>query len=334
MLIYPALIATDSLARKTLKSRAGVWLVGGKLFVAATVFLIINTITSSIDYAADRNEALDIAVREAVSARYPYDLKTQLGNPLSPLPGALLLALPFVLLGGSAYQNFFWLAIFLMVAQRQSGLGQKASAVMWAILLSPLFLQEIVYGGDLLANNIYLLLAVLWIVLPVERQAAAPILPLIFFGIALSSRFNSLLYLPMVGMFLVNRIGMRSAAVWLSVSLIVFAAITLPFYFYAPGAFSPLHATGKLKVEGLPDLSAAILLFTAIVSLWVSKNTRTVNDVMRNAAIVQAMPIGLVVVADLVVNRSTSILGYGLNVVVPGAMYFFSSFFDKKVPLS
>jgi hypothetical protein len=207
------------------------------------------------------------------------------------------------------------------------GFGRKASATIWAILLSPIFLQEIVYGGDLLANNIYLLLAVLWVVRLVEwRMTITHLLPLTFFGIALSSRFNFLLCVPIVGMFLVNRIGIRLAVAWLSVSLIVFAAITLPFYFYSPGAFSPLHAVGKLDLKGLPDLSAAVLPFTVIFSLWVSRNTSTENGVMKNMAIVQAMPIGMVVMISMIVGQPTNILGYGLNCVVPGVMIFLSLF--------
>jgi len=40
--------------------------------------------------------------------KYPYYETSFLGNPISPMPGALLIALPFYVLGWTALQNIVW----------------------------------------------------------------------------------------------------------------------------------------------------------------------------------------------------------------------------------
>lgn len=63
---------------------------------------------------SDCDDALNIAAAELTQGHFPYYLKTYFNNPISPMPGAVLLATPFVLLGTSAYQSIFWLIVFLL----------------------------------------------------------------------------------------------------------------------------------------------------------------------------------------------------------------------------
>ena len=68
--------------------------------------------------STDTDDAIDIALSELLAGRYPYYPQTFLGLPISPMPGALLLALPFYALGNSALQNIFWLAVFVWMVGR------------------------------------------------------------------------------------------------------------------------------------------------------------------------------------------------------------------------
>ena len=57
-----------------------------------------------------------VALTELASGRYPYTATTYLGNPITPLPGALLLAAPFWWVTGSAaWQNVAWTLLLLPV---------------------------------------------------------------------------------------------------------------------------------------------------------------------------------------------------------------------------
>jgi hypothetical protein len=61
---------------------------------------------------SDSDDALVTGVYELAAGRYPYYVKTYLGNPISPLPGALILAAPFVAVGCVALAHVFWLFVF------------------------------------------------------------------------------------------------------------------------------------------------------------------------------------------------------------------------------
>lgn len=68
-----------------------------------------------IGRGSDRDDALDVAVRRLAHLHNPYAARTNLGNPVSPLPGSLALAAPFVAAGRSAYQNLFWVGGFAVL---------------------------------------------------------------------------------------------------------------------------------------------------------------------------------------------------------------------------
>jgi hypothetical protein len=51
---------------------------------------------------SDRDDALNVALSALLRGSYPYHAVTFLGNQPTPAPGALLLAMPFFLLGNSA----------------------------------------------------------------------------------------------------------------------------------------------------------------------------------------------------------------------------------------
>jgi len=200
---------------------------------------------------SDRDDALDLAARELMHGRYIYYPKTYHGNRISPLPGAVFLSVPFVLIGKSAYQNLFWLLILFLTIRFYMKDGRLALLVFWSIFaLSPVALQQLVTGGDLLANVIYVLAFTL-LLISVTRSPDAniwvKIMSAILLGIGLSSRANFLLVLPLVFSLLGQNIGWREAAKYSAIVVVTFAAVTLPFYLYDPEGFTPL-ATQSWKV--------------------------------------------------------------------------------------
>ena len=80
------------------------------VIVLALTFAILYPIVDSgvVGGGCDRDEARDLAARELLGGSYHYYPVTYLGALITPLPGAVLLSIPFVLLGTSAYQNLIW----------------------------------------------------------------------------------------------------------------------------------------------------------------------------------------------------------------------------------
>lgn len=200
--------------------------------------------------ASDNDDAIDVAIDELWAGRYPYYARTFLNGPLSPLPGALLLAAPFYLIGDSALQNVFWTAMFFWFVQRHTrSLRVTVELAVLVLLLSPNVLYQIVQGIDYGANAIYVFIFAALLVMNVRRGGAVSgraILYAVLLGIGLSSRLNFLLIAPFVFVALLRAASLRSAIVLGAIVMIVFAAITAPFYIYDPVGFSPLHTLNKI----------------------------------------------------------------------------------------
>lgn len=278
------------------------WLTALTFLIILAAFVVLYPIANSgtIGGGSDGDEALNLATTELLQGHYPYYPVTYLGNRISPLPGALFLAIPFVLLGNSAYQNFFWLLVFMVVMRSYFRDGRVSLLLLWAIfLLSPVIPYEFVIGSDYISNSLYVLLFMLWMVNAVSRPDLGSwpkIIPAVLLGIGLSSRANFVLILPVIFSALVQAAGWRSALKYTTITGIAFVMITAPFYLYDPQGFSPLHVTGKLGVleSVLPFASFIIPVATGLISLalaFFQPQSRNITILLRNCAAVLAFPV-------------------------------------------
>jgi hypothetical protein len=278
------------------------WLVVATFLALLLMFLIMYPLADSgiVGPGSDRDEALNIASRELLRGHYPYYQETYFGNAISPMPGAVLLAIPFVLIGNSAYQNLFWLFVFFLFTRSYLKDGRSALLLLWTILaLSPVVLQEFVTGGDYLANSLYVMLAIVWLVRAVIRSDFGgweTLVSAVFLGIALSSRANFATLLPLIFSALVAVSGWKTAAKCVAVTCVTSAVITLPFYIYDPQAFSPLvTAAGKLGDfrSVIPFVGIIVPLVTGLISLVLAlqSTNRDLDIMLRNCAIVVVFPV-------------------------------------------
>src|SRR5260370_6837948 len=147
---------------------------------------------------SDADDGLNLAVKELLNGRYPYSVRTYLDNPISPLPGAILLAIPFVLVGSSAYQNLFWLGVFCFVLFRMMQSWRATLILFWTILIvSPVVMNHVVTGGDYPTNTIYFLVFILLSLTSRPRADSLSwkkLLAVLLLGIGLSSPANFLLF--------------------------------------------------------------------------------------------------------------------------------------------
>ncbi len=275
-----------------------------------------------------------------LEGEYPYYAETYFGNPISPMPGALLLAIPFVLLGNSAFQSFFWLLVFFVVMSRLLGDGRSALILFWAIfVLSPVALQELVTGGDYLANSLYVLVFAVWTVNAASRLDTAvwmKLLPAILLGIGLSSRANFVLIMPLVFAAMVHTSGWRPAIWHTAVAGAAFAAVTAPFYLYDPGGFSPLHASGMISQFGavIPAQDIFILAAAGLLALALMPASRGLDAMLAGCAAVLVFPVvcGIALSSVAAGFPTFEFAYYGLPVIVFGGAGFWGMLSRRGSP--
>lgn len=223
--------------------------------------------------SSDRDEGLELAVTRMLDGENPYYPQNPVAGPLSLLPGAILLATPFVCAGSVGLQNVFWLGAFLVTCRRRGASPALALTLTGLPLaLSPSCLYEFVSGGDLIANGIYVALALLAAGRAWTTEAAprgSRISATLFLAVALASRANFILLLPVFGAFVWNRNGFARAAFACGATFAAYAALVLPFYAIDPAAFTPLMSRDKLSFADhqLPWAHTALVSLSALAAI-------------------------------------------------------------------
>jgi hypothetical protein len=277
---------------------------------------------------SDRDDANNLGTLELIHGRYPYYVMTYLGNPVNTLPGSLLLAIPFVIIGNASFQNFFWLGALWILCRHVLEDGRKALIFLWTILgLSPVVAQQLIVGGDYLSNAIFVLVSVVLVIrlhtcpaTPAWRKLSAAA----FLGLCLCSRSNFLLLTPLIFSTIVRRAGWRDAILGAGVSTACFSVLALPFYLHDPAGFAPLHYQNKFdgyfSFSGLlfPLLSVIIAVLAALY-----RNGDDLSDFLIKGAISLTTPVVALVLLLPLVDGDQRFLAqcdYGISFLFPGAL--------------
>ena len=271
-------------------NRSPLWLALLTFFLVVLAFLVIYPIANTRIPGAgsDDDDALNLGAMALLTGRSPYSQTTYLGNVLHHLPGAFVLAAPFVLLGTSALQNLFWLPLFFLALRKEAN-SEIALPLAWAVLaLSPCVMYEIVTGTGYLSNTIYVLLGLWWLVRTEHRDVAA-----LTWGVALASRANFLVLVPLAFGYLWQRSGLRTALRAMAISCASAACLTLPFYLRDPLNFGPLEGASRLLVfdQIVPHLGIALMALMAALAAALSFTPMNLAALFRNCALVQAFPV-------------------------------------------
>jgi hypothetical protein len=209
--------------------------------ILTTAFAVLYPISlkHTLNAGSDREDALRIELNAVHHHQYPYDARTFLGNPPTPLPGAMLLAAPFFALGHIAWQNFLWLVLFFVFTIRF--FRHRVTALFFLavfLLLAPANLSDFTSGGDYLTNFFYLVIAIALFIWSLDRPLHACIPAALFFGVTLSSRvIYVVILIPLLALTLQRTSRFRAVALFVVV-LIAAGAVTLPVF--APHAFTHL----------------------------------------------------------------------------------------------
>jgi len=228
------------------------WLVAF-FMVMVGFYAILYPIAISHVYGpgSDSEDALRVATSQMLQGHFPYYLRTYLGDPITPMPGALLLAAPFLLLGRVSFQSLVWLCLFILFCLKFFRFRSTALAFLVVTTLANAgALQSFVVGADYFVNVWYVCVTSVIFLRASEKNAARWQLVLagVLLGIALSSRTVYVVIPPLLFAYLVQQgKGISTALSRIAVPIVTATAVTLPFYLYDPAHFSPLHVAGKLN---------------------------------------------------------------------------------------
>ena len=198
---------------------------------------------------SDRADALDVAISALLAGRPPYDALTYLGNTPTPLPGALILAMPFHLIGASALQNLLWAPLFAIVSPAIVGERRGATVlVAGLILLSPGAMQDFVTGGDYLVNALYVALALHWAGRTSQQSQIVPNLASgVGLALAVSSRAIYAVEAPVILALVIQARGLRGGVLWAVWFGLCLAMINGPVFLANPSGFPLFMSESKIR---------------------------------------------------------------------------------------
>lgn len=313
------------------------------------LFLLFITIYPKIDKAgivigdmafgaADTDNSLYNATSELFHGRYPYYRQNFRGYFPSQMPGALLLATPFYLLGHTSVQNFFWLIVFLIVAKHFFKETRLALILLWlSLFFSPVIIYHLIAGMNYMSNGMYVMTFMILMIYYVSKTGSnvwGKIIFSILFGISLSSRPNFSLLVPLVFSSLYQQTGYKNAIKYTSITCISAFVLTFIFYIYDPISFSPFgkDISKIINVDSVsPKISKAIfpMLSLCLSFLMASlKSNRDLLGLLRNSAIVEASIVVGGVIA-VVINSDSINLSYSHY----GLLFFFFGILGFGVPI-
>ena len=245
---------------------------------------------------SDGDDALMLGAAELIKGRYPFYPLTYLGNPIAPMPGAVILSIPFVLLGIYPLQAVFWLIVFFVTLAITTGNLRGTLFMALPILaVSPTIFQNISAGTDHIPNSVYILVFSLLVIRAGRKESARWwefAIPAVLLGVGLSSRSNFAFLVPMLVVLLWKLKGHRVAIGTGAVICGAAVAVTLPFWLYDPNGFTPLIVqTGKMEQfnEIIPQAGIVMAFAALLIALGLSarKKASTTSVFFQNLAFVQ-----------------------------------------------
>ena len=291
-------------AEARLSSRAAVLVAAAAIAIAAVAVAIVYPVADVHlpGAGSDRDNALRDATNALLRGRHPYDEPTYLGNPITPLPGALLLAVPFVAANAIWLQNFFWLGALFVLARHRLRDSRQALVLLCLVGGTPAVAHELAVGGDLLANGIYVSVALACFAGTVgQRTTWRAIGAAVLLGIAFASRLTYPYLFPLVLAYAWRVAGPPRAILSAATTALTFAILTVPLYLWAPDRFAPLHMRTKVMrvadVIPRPDIVIPAIAVAGAVIVCIRLRP-TLGALLLRAAAVVALPTTVLLAAS------------------------------------
>ena len=245
-LIYLIVSNPRGLIARGLSSNWFIFGIPALLGVVSTVFYPFADALKFEMQGQDQDDCTILGVNALLSGEHPFDTPSYFGNPCSPMVGALIPFIPFVVsnLVGLAGPVFFGLAVVALYFAKVDRL--QLGAFVAIIAGTPATLELMVNGSDFVFIGCMALVAVL--LLMRSKNAADFRTPQMFrlaalVGLVASARISMPLFAVPFGLVLLHR---RNR--WVIFTAVTIAIILVPnlwIYLLSPEDFSPLHLLAK-----------------------------------------------------------------------------------------
>lgn len=217
----------------------------------AVLYAVIHPISArhTVTQGNDSENALYLGATNLLHLHFPYYSRTYLNNPITPMPGALMLDTPFAGIGDAGLQSLFWLGVFIVFVLKYFRYRSTALFCLLLVLANAHTFVNFMTGADYPVNCLYVSVASFWFLHETREKGTARYwLSSLLLGLALSSRLTYLLIIPLLlAAFLWQQLGTLPAVRRLLQPLAISALVTIPFYLYDPSHFSPLHVANFLS---------------------------------------------------------------------------------------
>ncbi len=264
------------------------------------LYLVLYPIAQShvLGPGSDRECQLAVADRQLLHLEYPYAARTCMGQTISAGPGAVMLALPFYLMGRVSIQNLVWLAVLVVFCLKFFRYRTTAMAYLLIVILgSPGALDDFVVGGDLAICSIYVCIGICVFLWTFDENPSGwqHYVVGVFLGLALCSRVIFAVIPPLLLAYLLQH-GKRSAALKsFAIPMIVALGVTLPLYLYNPKGFTPLQLSQKLDFTGLPpQIAHPLVVILPVLAMLVACTGFLVRLTMARVLLIAGLALATV----------------------------------------
>jgi len=216
----------------------------------------------------DQDDCLILGVENLLEGQNPYADRSYFGNPCSPGFGALALYLPFVVLGMLALAPIVWMAVSQLLVLYSTSSKLQAGLFLGLVSASPMTLELLVNGSDILVMGFGLVVVGLLLESAVSRRSVPLVSGVaVLIGLVASMRVNVLLLLAVTAVYLYLRFR-PAALLFVGLSAVVALVPSAVIYFSDPANFTPLHLVGKSQVLVPPVLFMLMAIATLLGLAW------------------------------------------------------------------
>ena len=287
-------------------------------WLVATAFILLATVTLSVVYpianarntmggGSDSDEAIQIAVQRLLSGLPPYAEATYLGNPITPMPGTLIMYSPAQL----AFGSVVWMApvllgfTFLLLGKAD---GKSLKAIVVALLLSPLFWHNFVTGADYILTAILAFAASAYLIVSMSHPGR--LLVAVVLGLACASRPTMLLF-PFALLLLEGARGRSRRAVFTATIVgLTVVLVTLPVYLWEPESFTPFHFFWKTGGAGSGVIAVILALVWQLLIFALIRVRKLSPPLAVSGLALLLAPAGLLLVIPPALSYSPFMLYY------------------------
>ena len=122
------------------------------------LFVVINFLVDENALNIDRWSALEVSIDSFVHFKYPYDKLDHLNGTSSALPGMMIIALPFYLIGDVGLLQPFVFLVTMSIIWKSALENHRKLTFIFLLISSVAFLWEVIVKSDLMTNVILILL--------------------------------------------------------------------------------------------------------------------------------------------------------------------------------